>query len=65
MAVATKNKDLVADASQLTGAQKAAVFIITVGKQTASEMMKCLKQKEVEQIKEKYNVSPTQMKKEN
>ncbi|HKL14166.1 MAG TPA: flagellar motor switch protein FliG [Balneolaceae bacterium] len=50
MAVATKNKDLVADASQLTGAQKAAVFIITVGKQTASEMMKCLKQKEVEQI---------------
>ncbi|HKL15256.1 MAG TPA: flagellar motor switch protein FliG [Balneolaceae bacterium] len=50
MAVATKNKDLVADVSQLTGAQKAAVFIITVGKQTASEMMKCLKHKEVEQI---------------
>jgi flagellar motor switch protein FliG len=50
MAVATKNKDLVADPSNLTGAQKAAVFIITVGKATASEMMKSLKEREVEQI---------------
>jgi len=50
MAVATKNKELVADASQLTGAQKAAVFIITVGKQTASGMMKSLKDSEVEKI---------------
>ena len=47
---ATKTKDLIDDASQLTGAQKAAVFIITVGKQTASEMMKSLKPAEVEKI---------------
>lgn len=47
---ATKTKDLIADASKLTGAQKAAVFIITVGKQTASEMMKSLKPSEVEKI---------------
>jgi flagellar motor switch protein FliG len=50
MAAATKNNDMVADASQLTGAQKAAVFIITVGKQTASGMMKSLKDSEVEKI---------------
>ena len=47
---ATKTKDLIDDASKLTGAQKAAVFIITVGKQTASEMMKSLKPSEVEKI---------------
>ena len=47
---ATKTKDLIDDASQLTGAQKAAVLIITVGKQTASEMMKSLKPAEVEKI---------------
>lgn len=50
MAVKTKNKNLIGDASKLTGAQKAAIFIITVGKQTASEMMKSLKNSEVEQI---------------
>lgn len=50
MAVKTKNNDLIGDVSQLTGTQKAAVFIITVGKQTASEMMKSLKNSEVEDI---------------
>ncbi|WP_340103512.1 flagellar motor switch protein FliG [Rhodohalobacter sp. 8-1] len=50
MAVKTKNKDLIGDASKLTGTQKAAVFIITVGKQTASEMMRSLKNSEVEKI---------------
>lgn len=50
MAVKTKNKDLINDPTQLTGVQKAAVFIITVGKQTASEMMKSLKPSEVESI---------------
>lgn len=50
MAVKTKNKDLIGDASNLTGVQKAAVFIITVGTKTASEMMKSLKNSEVEQI---------------
>jgi len=50
MAAATKNNDMVADASQLTGAQKAAVFIITVGKKTASGMMKYLKESEIEKI---------------
>lgn len=50
MAVKTKNKELIEDVSQLSGVQKAAVFIITVGKQTASEMMKSLKPTEVEAI---------------
>ncbi|REL38683.1 flagellar motor switch protein FliG [Rhodohalobacter sp. SW132] len=51
MAIKTKKKsDLVDDVSKLTGAQKAAVFIITVGSKTASEMMKSLKSNEVEEI---------------
>lgn len=50
MAAKTKNNELIGDVSQLTGTQKAAVFIITVGKQTASEMMKSLKNSEVEDI---------------
>ncbi len=49
MAVKTKEA-IIDDASKLSGAQKAAVFIITVGSKTASEMMKNLKSNEVEEI---------------
>lgn len=50
MAAKTKKDSLIDDASKLTGVQKAAIFIITIGKQTASEMMKSLKPKELEEI---------------
>lgn len=50
MAASTKKSEIIADANKLTGAQKAAVFIITVGNKTASEMMKSLKTEEVEKI---------------
>ncbi|MEX0945266.1 MAG: flagellar motor switch protein FliG [Balneolaceae bacterium] len=45
----TKSKDI-KDLSELTGAQKAAVFVITVGAKTASEMLKSLADREVEAI---------------
>lgn len=48
--VAKKNAKEVMDISEMTGAQKAAVFVITVGAKTASEMLKTLNEKEVEEI---------------
>src|SRR5690554_4015656 len=45
-----KNPELVEDISQLTGAQKAAIFIISIGAKSASEMLKSLKESEVEEI---------------
>ena len=45
-----KNPGVVMDASTLSGAQKAAVFILTVGTQSAGAMMKTLREKEVEDI---------------
>lgn len=51
MAVKKKNNlNVVDDISKLTGAQKAAVFIITVGTKTASEMLKSLNESEIEKI---------------
>lgn len=51
METATKEKtNPIKDAGSLNGIQKAAVFIITVGAKTASEMLKTLTEKEVEQI---------------
>lgn len=50
MTVKQKKTDIIDDVSKLNGAQKAAVFIITVGSKTASEMMKSLKDSEIEQI---------------
>ncbi len=51
MAVVKKKKnEIIDDVSKLTGAQKAAVFIITIGTQAASEMLKSLKPAEVEEV---------------
>lgn len=51
MTPATKKKQaVVADVSELTGVQKAAVFVITVGAKTASEMLKSLSESEMERI---------------
>lgn len=51
MSPVTKKKvKQINDISDLNGAQKAAVFIITVGAKTASEMLKSLSEKEVEEI---------------
>lgn len=51
MAVAkTKKNGIIDDVSKLTGAQKAAVIIITIGIKTASEMLQNLKPSEVEEI---------------
>lgn len=44
-----KNK-VISDASNLTGAQKAAIFIMNVGSKTAGKVMEHLKSKEVEAI---------------
>ncbi|MCC5914341.1 MAG: flagellar motor switch protein FliG [Balneolaceae bacterium] len=49
MSVAVKSKTI-DSADELTGVQKAAVFVITVGTKTATEMLKSLKDKEIEQI---------------
>lgn len=46
----TKKNNLLDNVSKLSGAQKAAVFIITVGVKTASEMLKNMKPAEVEEI---------------
>jgi len=50
MAVKRKKQGVIDDVSQLTGAQKAAVFVITVGTKASSEMLKSLKQSEIEAI---------------
>ncbi len=51
MAPVTKKKaSEIKDVSEMSGAQKAAVFVITVGAKTASEMLKSLSEKEVEDI---------------
>ena len=51
MAPVTKKKATeIKDISEMSGAQKAAVFVITVGAKTASEMLKSLSEKEVEDI---------------
>ena len=51
MAAKTKEKPGgVNDPKELTGAQKAAVFILTVGKDTASALLKTLKDDEIEEI---------------
>lgn len=49
-AVKKKKSKIIDDVSKLTGAQKAAVFIITIGTQAASEMLKSLKPPEVEEV---------------
>lgn len=51
--MATKNKKkqgVIDDVNELTGAQKAAIFIINVGARTSREMLKSLKDTEVEEI---------------
>src|SRR6056297_1011366 len=50
MAVKKKNSNVINDVSQLTGAQKAAVFVITVGTKTSTAMMRSLKDSEIEAI---------------
>ena len=51
MSPVTKKKAAqIKDIKDLSGAQKAAVFVITVGAKTASEMLKSLSENEVEQI---------------
>ena len=45
-----KKQGVIDDVSKLTGAQKAAVFIITVGTKTSSEMLKSLSDSEIEEI---------------
>lgn len=51
MAVAKAKKNgMIDDVTKLSGVQKAAVFIITIGSKTASEMLKNLKPGEVEEI---------------
>lgn len=51
MAPVTKKKvTQINDVKDLNGAQKAAVFVITVGAKTASEMLKSLSEREVEEI---------------
>lgn len=46
----TKKNGIIDDVSQLTSAQKAAVFIISIGVKSASEMLKNMKSSEVEEI---------------
>lgn len=48
--VTKKKQNQFKDIKDLSGAQKAAVFVITVGAKTASEMLKSLSETEVEQI---------------
>ncbi|TVQ66271.1 MAG: flagellar motor switch protein FliG [Balneolaceae bacterium] len=51
MAAAVKKKQgIISDVGELTGVQKAAVFVITVGAKTASEMLKSLNEAEMEKI---------------
>lgn len=50
MAVKKKKNKILDDISKLSGAQKAAVFVITIGTQAASEMLKSLKPAEVEEV---------------
>lgn len=50
MAAKKKKKDVLKDASELTGAQKAAVFVITVGTKASAAMLKSLKESEIEAI---------------
>lgn len=49
MSIAVKSKT-VSSAEDLTGIQKAAVFVITVGTKTATEMLKSLSEKEIENV---------------
>lgn len=44
------NKKIVDNANKLTGVQKAAILIISIGAKSASEMLKSLKEDEVEEI---------------
>ncbi len=48
--VTKKKSSQIKDINDLNGAQKAAVFVITVGAKTASEMLKSLSESEVEAI---------------
>lgn len=50
MPVKKKNKKAISNASELTGAQKAAVFVITVGTKASTDMLKSLKDSEIETI---------------
>lgn len=50
MAVTKKKNKAVSSASDLTGAQKAAVFVITVGTKASTAMLKSLKDSEIEAI---------------
>ena len=45
-----KKNVTISDASELTGAQKAAVFVLTIGTKAAGRMFKLLKQEEIEEI---------------
>ncbi|NGP87403.1 flagellar motor switch protein FliG [Fodinibius halophilus] len=50
MAKAKKDGPVIDDPDELTGAQKAAIFITNIGTKTAGEMMKYLKEDEIESI---------------
>lgn len=45
-----KKQGVIEDASSLTGAQKAAVFVITVGTKASKEMLQSLSEKDIEDI---------------
>ena len=49
-AIKTKKPGVIEDISDLTGPQKAAVFIMSIGTRTAASMMKSLNEKEIEKI---------------